>query len=66
MEAQLVYVPWRQRSNPEMGTCGLGLVCEIRSQLEILARASVTITHAGLNTVMQSLIFACNHISDTS
>ena len=33
------------------------MVLRYAPQLEILARASLTITHAGLNTVMQSLLF---------
>jgi zeaxanthin glucosyltransferase len=33
------------------------VVVEYAPQLELLARATLTITHAGLNTVMQSLMF---------
>jgi zeaxanthin glucosyltransferase len=40
-----------------MELAGPPLVVKYAPQLEILARASVTITHAGLNTVMQSLMF---------
>ncbi len=36
---------------------GTPLVVEYAPQLQILSRASLAITHAGLNTVMQSLTF---------
>jgi zeaxanthin glucosyltransferase len=36
---------------------GSPVVVEYAPQLELLARAALTITHAGLNTVMQSLLF---------
>jgi len=36
---------------------GSPIVVNYAPQLEILSRASLTITHAGLNTVMQSLAF---------
>ncbi len=36
---------------------GSPLVVQYAPQLELLARAALTITHAGLNTVMQSLLF---------
>ncbi len=36
---------------------GSPVVVQYAPQLELLARATLTITHAGLNTVMQSLLF---------
>jgi len=57
MEAQLVISLGGRDANPEMELAGSPLVVKYAPQLEILARASVTITHAGLNTVMQSLMF---------
>jgi zeaxanthin glucosyltransferase len=36
---------------------GFPIVVQYAPQLELLARATLTITHAGLNTVMQSLLF---------
>jgi len=35
--------------------CGSPLVVEYAPQLELLAKARLTITHAGLNTVLDSL-----------
>jgi zeaxanthin glucosyltransferase len=57
MEAQLVISLGGRDANAEMELAGSPLVVKYAPQLEILARASVTITHAGLNTVMQSLMF---------
>ena len=57
MEAQLVISLGGGDANPEIKLAGSPLVVKYAPQLEILARASVTITHAGLNTVMQSLMF---------
>ncbi|MBV8807631.1 MAG: glycosyltransferase [Acidobacteriaceae bacterium] len=42
---------------PFTGLPGSPLVVKYAPQLEILERANLTITHAGLNTVMQSLMF---------
>lgn len=39
------------------GLAGSPLVVKYAPQLELLSRASLTITHAGMNTVMQSLLF---------
>ena len=39
------------------GLAGSPLVVKYAPQLELLSRASLTITHAGMNTVMQSLSF---------
>lgn len=36
---------------------GFPIVVQYAPQLELLARATLAITHAGLNTVMQSLLF---------
>jgi UDP:flavonoid glycosyltransferase YjiC (YdhE family) len=57
MEAQLVISLGGRDANSEMELAGSPLVVKYAPQLEILARANVTITHAGLNTVMQSLMF---------
>jgi zeaxanthin glucosyltransferase len=57
MEAQLVISLGGREANAEMQLAGSPLIVKYAPQLEILARASVTITHAGLNTVMQSLMF---------
>lgn len=39
------------------GLAGSPLVVKYAPQLEVLRRASLTVTHAGMNTVMQSLLF---------
>jgi zeaxanthin glucosyltransferase len=57
IEAQLVLSLGGQDANLAMEFAGSPLVVKYAPQLDILARASVTITHAGLNTVMQSLMF---------
>jgi UDP:flavonoid glycosyltransferase YjiC (YdhE family) len=57
MEAQLIISLGGRDANAEMELAGSPLIVKYAPQLEILARASVTITHAGLNTVMQSLMF---------
>jgi len=57
MEEQLVISLGGRDANEKMELAGSPLVVKYAPQLEILERASVTITHAGLNTVMQSLMF---------
>jgi zeaxanthin glucosyltransferase len=57
MEAQLILSLGGQDANMAMDLAGSPLIVKYAPQLDILARASVTITHAGLNTVMQSLMF---------
>ena len=57
LEAQLVISLGGGDANPAMEFAGSPLVVKYAPQLDVLARASVTITHAGLNTVMQSLMF---------
>jgi zeaxanthin glucosyltransferase len=57
MEAQLIISLGGKDANAEMELAGSPIIVKYAPQLEILARASVTITHAGLNTVMQSLMF---------
>jgi zeaxanthin glucosyltransferase len=57
MEAQLVLSLGGGGANLPTDFVGSPLVVEYAPQLELLARASLTITHSGLNTVMQSLMF---------
>ncbi len=57
MEAQLVISLGGGDANPPGDFVGSPVVVKYAPQLELLARASLTITHAGLNTVMQSLMF---------
>lgn len=57
LEAQLVIATGGESGDLPHSLPGAPLVVRYAPQLEILARASLTITHAGLNTVMQSLLF---------
>jgi zeaxanthin glucosyltransferase len=57
LDAQLVIATGGESGDLPEGLPGAPLVVRYAPQLEILARASLTITHAGLNTVMQSLLF---------
>jgi MGT family glycosyltransferase len=57
MDAQLVMALGSQDANLPTDFAGSPLLVKYAPQLELLARANLTITHAGLNTVMQSLMF---------
>jgi zeaxanthin glucosyltransferase len=55
LDAQLVIATGRDTAL--QGLAGSPLVVKYAPQLELLSRARLTITHAGMNTVMQSLAF---------
>jgi len=57
LDAQLVIATGGSKGRPLTDLPGSPIVVNYAPQLEILSRASLTITHAGLNTVMQSLAF---------
>lgn len=57
LDAQLVLSAGGDAGTLPQHLAGSPIVVRYAPQLEILARASLTITHAGLNTVMQSLLF---------
>ncbi|MBV9759126.1 MAG: MGT family glycosyltransferase [Acidobacteriaceae bacterium] len=57
LEAQLVIATGGEGGDLPQGLAGEPVVVRYAPQLDLLARASLTITHAGLNTVMQSLLF---------
>lgn len=57
LDAQLVISTGGGNGSLPRDLPGSPVVVNYAPQLEILARASLTITHAGLNTVMQSLMF---------
>ncbi len=57
LHVQLVLSLGGSDANQAMDLPGSPLVVKYAPQLDVLARASLTITHAGLNTVMQSLLF---------
>ncbi|HEX3681449.1 MAG TPA: glycosyltransferase [Bryobacteraceae bacterium] len=57
LDAQLVIATGGQSGDLPRNLPGGPVLVRYAPQLEILARASLTITHAGLNTVMQSLLF---------
>jgi len=57
LDAQLVIATGGESGNLPQSLPGAPLVVRYAPQLEILSRASLTITHAGLNTVLQSLLF---------
>jgi zeaxanthin glucosyltransferase len=57
LNAQLVIATGGDSGDLAERLRGKALVVRYAPQLELLARASLTITHAGLNTVMQSLLF---------
>lgn len=57
LDAQLVMAAGGQGGDLPQGLAGEHVVVRYAPQLDLLARASLTITHAGLNTVMQSLLF---------
>jgi len=46
---------WRDECRSGSTTARFPLVVEYAPQLELLAKARLTITHAGLNTVLDSL-----------
>ena len=57
MNVQLVIAAGGNRADALSNLEGAAVVVPHAPQLELLARAALTITHAGLNTVMQSLLF---------
>lgn len=57
MDVQIVIAAGTNQPRTLRALAGSPIVVQYAPQLELLARASVTITHAGLNTVMQSLLF---------
>lgn len=57
LELQVVIAAGRNEPRSLRALAGSPIVVQYAPQLELLARASLTITHAGLNTVMQSLLF---------
>jgi zeaxanthin glucosyltransferase len=57
LEAQLVLSLGGADADAKIDLPGVPVVVKYAPQLDLLARASITITHAGLNTVMQSLMF---------
>lgn len=57
LDAQLVIATGGESDHLPHNLPGSPLVVRYAPQLEVLSRASLTITHAGLNTVMQSLLF---------
>lgn len=57
LDAQLVLSLGGSDADTGMDLPGSPVVVRYAPQLELLRRASLTITHAGLNTVMQSLLF---------
>ncbi len=57
LDAQLLIATGGDSGDLPKSLPGEPLVVRYAPQLDILARSSLTITHAGLNTVMQSLLF---------
>ncbi len=57
LDLQVVIAAGRNEPRTLRALAGSPIVVQYAPQLELLARASLTITHAGLNTVMQSLLF---------
>jgi MGT family glycosyltransferase len=57
MNVQVVIAAGGNRAATLSNLEGSPIVVQYAPQLELLARAALTITHAGLNTVMQSLLF---------
>jgi len=55
LDVQLVLSWWRDECRSSSTTARFPLVVEYAPQLELLAKARLTITHAGLNTVLDSL-----------
>ncbi len=56
LDAQLALSAGGDAGNLPQHLAGSPIVVRFAPQIEILSRASLTITHAGLNTVMQSLL----------
>lgn len=57
LRVQIVIAAGSNQPRTLRALAGSPIVVQYAPQLEILARASLTITHAGVNTVMQSLMF---------
>ncbi|HTA41221.1 MAG TPA: glycosyltransferase [Bryobacteraceae bacterium] len=57
LDVQIVIAAGTNQPRTLRALAGSPIVVQYAPQLEILARASLTITHSGLNTVMQSLLF---------
>jgi zeaxanthin glucosyltransferase len=57
LNVQVVIAAGGNRAGALSNLEGFPIVVQYAPQLELLARATLTITHAGLNTVMQSLLF---------
>lgn len=57
LNVQIVIAAGTNQPRTLRALAGSPIVVQFAPQLEILARASLTITHSGLNTVMQSLLF---------
>lgn len=57
LDVQIVIAAGTNQARTLRALAGSPIVVQYAPQLEILARASLTITHSGLNTVMQSLLF---------
>lgn len=57
LRVQVVIAAGKNEPRTLRALAGSPIVVQYAPQLELLARASLTITHAGLNTVMQSLLF---------
>lgn len=56
LDVQIVIAAGTNQPRTLRALAGSPIVVQFAPQLEILARASLTITHSGLNTVMQSLL----------
>jgi MGT family glycosyltransferase len=57
LDVQIVIAGGANNAATLQGLEGSPIVVQYAPQLDLLARASLTITHAGLNTVMQSLLY---------